>query len=202
MRSCMLVLIVLCIVWLRLKGGACSNLEAMSQNSPNHTTRTNKVRDPFCKRKWFGIHKWAGEHFSMPTFMSEGQISTARLDSPADNQIWCREVQRKYSPSADPLLSVVVHVYLLSNTKWVLLWRSQSWGCQPGSNPFSAFFSDADVFQSNDAAVLVETEAQMPRTYPSDAEACLSLSGKTLKDIKFRSLVQKEGKIDDLARTY
>lgn len=42
----------------------------------------------------------------------------------------------------------------------------------------------------------------MPRTYPSDAEACLSLSGKTLKDIKFRSLVQKEGKIDDLARTY
>lgn len=90
MSSCMLVFIVLCIVWLRLKGGACSNLEAMSQNSPNHTTRTNKVRDPFCKHKWFGIHKWAGEHFSMSTFMSEGQISTARLDSPADNQI-CAE---------------------------------------------------------------------------------------------------------------
>lgn len=140
MSSCMLVFIVPCIVWLRLKGGACSNLEAMSQHSSNHTTRTNKVRDPFCKRKWFGIHKWAGEHFSMPTLMSEGQISTARLDSPADNQIWCREFQRKYSPSADPLLSVVVRVYLLSNTKWVLLWRSQSWGCQPGSNPFSAFF--------------------------------------------------------------
>lgn len=61
--------------------------------------------------------------------------------------------------------------------------------------PLSVPFLDADVFQSNDAVVLVETEAQMPRTYPSDAEAFLSLSGKTLKDVKFRSLVKKEGKL-------
>lgn len=60
---------------------------------------------------------------------------------------------------------------------------------------FQRLFSDADVCQSSDAAVLVETEAQMPRTYPSDAEACLSLSGKTLEDVKFRSLAQKEGKL-------
>lgn len=59
----------------------------------------------------------------------------------------------------------------------------------------SAPFSDVDVCQSSDAAVLVETEAQMPRTYPSDAEACLSLSRKTLEDVKFRSLAQKEGKL-------
>lgn len=59
----------------------------------------------------------------------------------------------------------------------------------------SAPFLDADVFQSNDAVVPVETEAQMPRTHPSDAEAFLSLSGKTLKDVKFRSLGKKEGKL-------
>lgn len=52
------------------------------------------------------------------------------------------------------------------------------------------------------AVVLVETEARMPRTYPCEAEACLGLSGKALKDVKFRSLVQKMGKTDDLARTH
>lgn len=61
--------------------------------------------------------------------------------------------------------------------------------------PFRCLFRTLMFFQSKNAAVLVETEAQMPRTYPSDAEACLSLSGKTGKDFKFRSLVQKEGKL-------
>lgn len=139
MSSCTLLFIVLCIVWLRLRGGACRNLEARSQNSSNHTTHTNKVRDPFCKRKWFGISKRVQERFLMAVFTPEGQTSP-RLNSPTDNQIWCREFQRKYSSSADPLLSVVVNVYLLSNTKWVLLWRSQRRGGQPWSSPFGAFF--------------------------------------------------------------
>lgn len=57
----------------------------------------------------------------MPMFMSEGHIgddvSTARLNLQPNNQIWCRDVQLRYFPSADPWLSVAVHVYISSNTR-------------------------------------------------------------------------------------
>lgn len=81
MSSCTLLFIVLCIVWLRLRGGACRHLEARSQNSSNRTAHTNKVRDPFCKRKWFGINERARERFLMAVFTPEGQTSP-RLNSP------------------------------------------------------------------------------------------------------------------------
>lgn len=131
MSSCMLLFIVLCIGWLRLEGGAWSNLEAKSQNSSNHTTRTNKVRDPFCKRKWFGIDKWVWEHVSMPTFMSEGQISTARL------QLIIRSGAEKFSGNIWP--SVIGGCACLFTFKYEMS-ASQRCGCQRWSSPFRGLF--------------------------------------------------------------
>ncbi len=58
------VYIMLCTVRIRVKGGASSNAEAMSQEMEphfagplNHNTPINKVWDHFCKRKWFGVSK-------------------------------------------------------------------------------------------------------------------------------------------------
>lgn len=65
-----------------------------------------------------------------------GQISTARLNFPPDNLIWCWEFHLKYLPSARPPLSVVVPVYLLSNTEGGILWTSQRRGYQPWRSPF------------------------------------------------------------------
>ena len=91
-------------------------METHFNGRPNHSTHNNKVWDHFCKRKWFGASKWVWKHSWMPMFMSEGHmeenLSAERTDLQPDNR-WCRDVQLRYFPSADPKLSVVVHVYII-----------------------------------------------------------------------------------------
>lgn len=44
------------------EGNGLQKLEAQFTGLHNHTSHINKVWDPFCKRKWFGISKWEWKH--------------------------------------------------------------------------------------------------------------------------------------------
>lgn len=104
-------------VWVRGKGGVGSNAKARAKTShPNHTTHTNTVWGHFCKPKWFGLSRRVWKHSWMPVFMCESSremhVSAAKPHSHTNNQIWCRDVQPRYFPSADPGLFVVLHVYI------------------------------------------------------------------------------------------
>lgn len=104
-------------VWVRGKGGVGSNAKARAKTShPNHTTHTNTVWGHFCKPKWFGLSRRVWKHSWMPVFMCESSremhVSAAKPHSHTNNQIWCRDVQPRYFPSADPGLCGSACLYL------------------------------------------------------------------------------------------
>lgn len=100
----------------RTSGVGCNAKARAKTNHPNHTTHTNTVWGHFCKPKWFGLSKGVWKHSWMPVFMCESSremhVSAAKPHSHTNNQIWCRDVQPRYFPSADLGLFVVLHVYI------------------------------------------------------------------------------------------
>lgn len=176
-------------------------IEAHFTGPPNHTTHINKVWDPFCKRKWFGISKWVWEHSWMPMFMSEDHIgddvSTARLNFQPNNQIWCRDVQLRYFPSADPRLSVAVHVYISSNTRWTAHWASCSVVISVQVVLQVLPILEGEILQGRYTRILLTWGTKTGHTSKwrckDDAQACLNLSEKAEKDVKFK-IVEIAGK--------